>query len=352
MRCLTLAEGLAARGADCHFICREHEGNLNKLIRSMGYLVYALPAPVQPVVAASPSVDAGSLAEPSGHQHWLGVTQEKDADDCTAIVARLHPDWLIVDHYSFDTSWEAALKPYYGRLMVIDDLADRPHISDLLLDQTFGRGPHDYEGLLPAGCQLLCGSQYALLRPEFVDLRSYSLHRRAAPQLRELLITLGGVDKDNITGQVLEALRACPLPADCRITVVMGPTSPWLSEVERQARLLPWPAHVRFGVNNMAELMAKADLAIGAAGATSWERCCLGLPTILLVLAENQQHVARSLAQAGAAYPLAVQEIVQRLPSMLTSLLEDLEALKIISRSAAQITDGRGTATVINFLEA
>ena len=128
--------------------------------------------------------------------------------------------------------------------------------------------------------------------PEFAALRAYSLQRRARPQLRQLLITMGGVDKDNATGEVLTALRVCPLPADCQITVVMGTTAPWLSEVEQLARDMPWPTRVLVGVNDMARLMAESDLAIGAAGATSWERCCLGLPTAMFVLAENQKYAA------------------------------------------------------------
>src|SRR5690606_15243077 len=123
---------------------------------------------------------------------------------------------------------------------------------------------------------VLCGSQYALLRPDFAALRAYSLRRRERPQLRHLLLTMGGVDKDNATGRVLQALTASELPASCRITVVMGATAPWLAEVRQLAEQLPWSTSVRVGVSDMAQLMADSDLAIGAAGATSWERCCLG----------------------------------------------------------------------------
>src|SRR5690606_2585434 len=147
------------------------------------------------------------------HSHWLGATQTQDAAGCVPILAKLNPDWLIVDHYALDARWERALKPHYRKLMVIDDLADRPHQCDLLLDQTFGRDAEDYQTWVPANCRLLCGSHYALLRPEFAALRPYSLARRATPQLRQLLITMGGVDKDNATGQVLEALRASQLSA-------------------------------------------------------------------------------------------------------------------------------------------
>lgn len=351
MRCLTLADALAAQGAVCQFICREHEGNLLELIRSKGYTAHALRIQ-HGSVGASLLASRADYETQTAHSHWLGASQTDDAAACTQIIAEQHPDWLIVDHYALDACWEQALKPYYNRLMVIDDLADRPHISNVLLDQTFGRKPEDYSTFVPVGCQLLCGSQYALLRPEFSNLRPYSLQRRTKPQLRQLLITMGGVDKDNATGQVLEALRSCALPADCRITVVMGATAPWLKEVERLAQNMPWPTRVKVGVGDMAQLMADSDLAIGAAGATTWERCCLGLPTIMVVLADNQHQVAQGLEQAGAAYVIeSIHSIGRHLPNRLTPLIESPMLLRAMSQSASDIVDVHGIDNVVQHLE-
>lgn len=347
MRCLTLADALAAQGAECHFICREHSGNLTKHIRNKGYRVSVLPVLEQAI--ASPSTED----EPQlTHAHWLGASWQQDADACTTILAEQHPDWLIVDHYALDARWEKALKAHYRKLMVIDDLADRPHTCQLLLDQTFGRDAGDYQLWVPADCMLLCGSRYALLRPEFAALRPCSLRRRSNPQLRQLLITMGGVDKDNATGQVLEALKSCVLPDDCHITVVMGATAPWLDDVRQLAAQMRWPTEVRVNVSDMAQQMADSDLAIGAAGATSWERCCLGLPTVMLVLAENQRQVARGLEQAGAVQVLQnPQQIHESLPVLLRLLLSSSERLSIMSRAAAAIADGNGVAAVIQYLE-
>jgi UDP-2,4-diacetamido-2,4,6-trideoxy-beta-L-altropyranose hydrolase len=342
MRCLTLADVLAARGADCQFICRAHEGNLIEFIRSKGYTAHALL-----VGATLPR----SPADPA-HYPWLGATQAEDAEACAPILAAQRPDWLIVDHYALDACWERALAPHYCKLMVIDDLADRFHACDLLLDQTFGRNSADYRPLVPADCRLLCGSHYALLRPEFAALRPYSLQRRARPALRELLITMGGVDKDNATGQVLQALRTCPLPTDCRIAVVMGATAPWLDEVRTQAQAMPWPTQVRVGVSEMAQMMADSDLAIGAAGATSWERCCLGLPTIMLVLAENQLKVAQGLEQVGAAaLVISRQSVAYQLAPLLGALVSNPQNLNAMSRSSATIVDGTGSHSVTALLE-
>lgn len=347
MRCLTLADALSAHGADCQFICRAQEGNLIDFIRGKGYVAHILPAVHD---ASTGSSAPGPSASPHdvAHAPWLGATQAADAEACAPILAAQRPDWLIVDHYALDARWERALAPHYRKLMVIDDLADRPHTCDLLLDQTFGRDASDYRPLVPADCRLLCGSQYALLRPEFAALRPYSLQRRAQPSMRELLVTMGGVDKDNATGQVLQALRTCPLPADCSITVVMGATAPWLEDVRKQAQDMPWPTRVLVGISDIAQLMADSDLAIGAAGATSWERCCLGLPTIMLVLAENQRKIAEGLCKAGAAH-LVDMALTNNQPLIAPKYIET-PSLSAMRCAAAAITDGLGAEQVMENL--
>lgn len=353
MRCLTLADALTAGGASCEFICRAHPGNLLGLIRSKGYTAHALAISPNLVAAGMSRCNTESSEQFPAHGHWLGASQSEDAAACAPILAELQPDWLIVDHYALDARWEQALKPHYRRLMVIDDLADRPHACDLLLDQTFGRQSEDYRVWVPGDCQVLCGSGYALLRPEFAALRSYSLQRRVKPQLRQLLISMGGIDKDNATGWVLDALHGSPLPGDCRITVVMGLTAPWLDEVKRQALSMPWPTEVLVGVSDMARLMADSDLAVGAAGATSWERCCLGLPTIMLVLADNQRQVAQGLEQGQAARTIErLQDIGSCLPKLLRHLIEHPSVMQLMSQSATRIVDGKGVSTVVHLLGA
>lgn len=339
MRCLTLAEALAAKGTQCTFICREHAGNLIQYIQSKGYTVHSLPM--------------GSEADTDlAHSAWLGATQAQDTQACAPLLAALQPDWLVVDHYALDARWEAALAVHCGQVMVIDDLADRPHACHMLLDQTFGRSAVDYWPFVPEGCSLLCGSNYALLRPEFAALRPYSLQRRAQPKLKHLLITMGGVDKDNVTGLVLAGLRDSPLPEDCEITVVMGATAPWLADVQQKAQNMRWPTTVRVGVTDMAQLMADSDLAIGAAGATTWERCCLGLPTIMLVLAKNQLKIAQGLEQAGlAAIVTSGLNADHQISALLGTLASSPNELSAMSRSSAGIVDGMGACSVTALLE-
>ncbi|TDR57253.1 UDP-2,4-diacetamido-2,4,6-trideoxy-beta-L-altropyranose hydrolase [Halomonas ventosae] len=340
MRCLTLAEALTAQDAACHFLCREHVGHLCDAIEARGFTVHRLPRMSQG--GSATDTDDASL----DHAHWLGTTWEQDAEACGRLMAQLAPDWLVVDHYALDSRWESTVLPKQTRLLVIDDLADRPHRADLLLDQNLGRAAEDYAGLLPAECRVMAGPRFALLRPEFEALRERSLaRRRRQPGLKRLLITLGGVDKDNATGQVLDTLKACDLPDDLGITVVMGATAPWLDDVEASASRLPWTTEVVVNISDMARRMAEADLAIGAAGSTSWERCCLGLPTLMLVLAENQRAIARALDKAGAARCLGVPSELDDLPRHLATL-QAPDTLQVMSRAAALLSAGEGVNTL------
>lgn len=342
MRCLTLADALKAQGAHCHFISREHPGHLLEVIRQRGHAVTALPA------GNLTSATANDPLPKLAHAAWLGCDWQTDAQQTGAILASLQPDWLVVDHYALDQRWETALQPHYQKLMVIDDLADRPHRCDLLLDQNLGRQPKHYASLVPAHCQVLTGPHYALLRPEFAALRPYSLQRRQAqPALRQLLITMGGVDQPNATGQVLQALKTCALPADCRITVIMGLMAPWLKNVRELDGQMPWPTEVVVNVNDMAQRMADSDLAIGAAGSTSWERCCLGLPTLMVVLAENQQAGAQALEAAHAARLIgSVSNIATQLPQALRELTDSKHQMRM-SLAASSITNGQGVEKIL-----
>lgn len=346
MRCLTLADALRAQGAQCQFISRAHPGHLLEVIRQRGYKVNSLVAPVQ---KAQDAIESITTTGQPAHASWLGSTWQTDAQETAAVLAGLKPDWLVVDHYALDEPWEEALAGHYSKLMVIDDLADRPHCSDLLLDQNLGRLPQDYASLVPTNCQVLTGPRYALLRPEFAALRPYSLQRRQAqPSLRQLLVTMGGVDQTNATGQVLQVLTTCTLPPDFRICVVMGLTTPWLQNVRELAAQMPWPTEVVVNVNDMAQRMAESDLSISAAGGTSWEQCCLGLPTLMVVLAENQQPGAQAMEAAQAVRLIgAVADIATQLPLAVAELIEPARQSRM-SLVASAVSDGSGVEKIMN----
>lgn len=336
MRCLTLADALRAEGANCHFLCRPHPGNLIALITARGHLVSELPA----------FTGAAAVPTSPAHAAWLGTDQASDAADCLAVLGDVpFADWLVVDHYALDRDWHGRLRPAARWRLVLDDLADRAHDCDLLLDPGIGRGPADYAGLIPPHARLLTGPEHALLRPEFVAHRAESLARRADPRLRQLLVTLGGVDKDNITCRVLEALDHSALPEGCVITVVMGPHAPWLAEVQARAARMTASTRVLVGVDDMARLMCDSDLAIGAAGSTAWERCCLGLPSIQMVLAENQRDAAAALESMEAAIGLPdTASLTCALPRALAELGPD--RLATLSHRAASVTNGSGTVAI------
>lgn len=343
MRCLTLANALRERGCRCHFLCREHPGNLNDLISEQGFAVHNLS------VGENMSLEFRWNLDSPVHAEWLGVDWKKDAAQVWSVISKMEIDWLIVDHYAIDANWERELRLACRKLMVIDDLADRSHECDFLLDQNLGRTEADYHGLVPDTCMVYTGPQYALLRPEFAAMRSYSLARRVEPQLRHLLITMGGVDKDNVTGKVLNMLKNCRLPTNFCITVVMGTHAPWVDQIFVQAQEMDRKIEVLSNVRDFAKLMADSDLAIGAAGSTAWERCCLGLPTLMMILADNQKQVAKSLVEGGCAMLL---EDVSQVPGLIEEFLSLSQSKKLteMQRACSSITDGGGTSRLVDIL--
>ena len=197
MRCLTLAEMLKNQGNECYFICRNHTGNLIDKIQQSGFQAYVIG------INENNHIKEKALFNEDNtlfHADWLGATQQQDAQDCLAILGQLQVDWLIVDHYALDKTWQQLLKPYYKKLMVIDDLGDREHLADLLLDQNYGSTFEKYQDLVPENCEVLAGCKVALLRPEFAMWRDFSLKRRKDEmEVKHIIITLGGVDPDNYT---------------------------------------------------------------------------------------------------------------------------------------------------------
>lgn len=267
MRCLTLAESLAKRGAAVSFLCRELAGNLCDHIEARGFRTFRL----------APGADDA------------GATEE--------ILEELKPDWLVVDNYALDAAWESRMRPLAGRIMVIDDLADRRHDCDLLLDQNYYADLESrYLGLVPETCRLFLGPRHALLRPEFPEARSAMAERTGT--VTRVLVFFGGSDSTNETGKALEALarfKEKALSAD----VVVGASNPRKELIREQCAALPGVAfHCQ--VPNMAHFMADADFAFGAGGTATWERCFLGLPAAAIVLARNQLEVIRAVEGAGA----------------------------------------------------
>ncbi|OYU68356.1 MAG: UDP-2,4-diacetamido-2,4,6-trideoxy-beta-L-altropyranose hydrolase, partial [Burkholderiales bacterium PBB5] len=283
MRCLSLASALRERGAVCRFIGRAEPGHALQLVADAGFALHHLPVEPGPLDEAADAAATAALL-----QRWPAS------------------DWLLVDHYRLGLAWEQALRPWVRRLAVIDDLSDRAHDADLLLDQNLDSGGlRQRPGLLPAPCQRLIGPAYALLRPEFAELRA----QHAGPAgrhtaLRRLLVfytaghDLGETWKalQGVAGFAAQARRAGLPPL--QVDVVAGPANPQQAEISALCTQWGWTLHGQ--TPHIAQLMAEADLALGAGGASNWERCALGLPALVTVLAENQAAVAQALHQAGA----------------------------------------------------
>jgi len=338
MRCLSLADTLRKHGVNCIFFCRPRPGDMLEVIKQRGYKAVALPS----------LGDDSRLFDfkESTCASWLGTRWDIDAFDTYKALNDQILDWLIVDHYALDQNWESALRIGCRHLMVIDDLADRPHDCDILLDQNLGRSASDYKNLLSENVLQLVGPKFALLREEFEIARPESLVQRSTIKCKHLLIAMGGIDQHNITEQILEALETSSLQRDLRISVVLGSKAPHLENVKIRASIMNWKTRVISGLSDVAKLMSDSDLAIGAAGVTAWERCCMGLPSIIMVLADNQRAGAIALENAGAALIADnVNEIVLQLKSFL-SPEGNLNLLERMSASAANIVDGRGTARV------
>lgn len=328
MRCLTLADELALRGAGATFICRELQGNLIDFIAAKGYRVRGLP---RPAVEYAPTV------EDVAHVAWLGVSQEEDAAaTATALGSLPKPQWLIVDHYALGSRWERVLTPCAGKIMVIDDLADRSHDCELLLDQNFYLDPLvRYDGLVPGTCRKLLGPRYALLRPEFATAGK-NLRRRDG-KIGRILVFFGGVDPSNETWKTLLALEATGAQ-DVVVDVVVGAGNQQKERIEEFCR-----DHERYHyhcqVDNMAELMVAADLAIGAGGTTTWERCSVALPSVSIVIAANQLETTQAVAWAGATVYLGTHDevSVEEISSAVMDLKNAPERVVALGRKSLSI---------------
>lgn len=258
-------------------------------------------------------------------------------------------DLLAVDHYGLDATYESALRGWAGRVLVIDDLADRVHDADILLDQTLGREAADYKGLVPDACTLLLGPDHAILRDQFRRARPLALARRIEGPARRLLIACGLGDHLGLTLRVLEALATVP-NSGLEVDIVIGGAAPNLDEVRRCAAALPDPVTVRTDVADMAGAMLRADLCVGAAGTSSWERCALGLPSLYFTAVANQERIARALAASGAGLPLGAPGALssEEIADRLTGLAADSAERAEMARCAARICDGRGAGRVLN----
>lgn len=335
MRCLTLADGLKQRGAQIRFVSRDLPAHLRDMLtaKNMGFV--SLGSDVNPL-------PSGDLA----HASWLGTGQAQDAQATIHALSDQSWDWLVVDHYALDARWESALRGTAKKIMVIDDIADRQHDCEMLLDQNlYGDMQTRYIGKVPAHCLLLLGPRYALLREEF--RRQHEQTQPRSGSVKRILVFLGGVDADNYTGSVVEALSQTD---GLHVDVVIGAQHPCREQIKAACAQHGFICHVQ--TDKMAGLMAGADLAIGAGGSATWERCCLGLPTLTICVADNQSKQIVDSASEGLLYALELKgELIPLLKRHLSVLMENNSLRHVLSRNGMQAVDGYGVMRVIGNLE-
>ncbi len=336
MRCLTLADALKERGDSSRFLSRNLPEHLRGLLDSRGHALLPL--------GPGDGVVDGGLA----HSEWLGTSQQADAEACLEALHDLPCDWLVVDHYALDERWETPLRQRAKNIFVIDDLADRNHDCDLLLDQNLhSESPARYEGRTPKGCRMLMGPRHALLRREFGSQREAVSAREGTVQ--RLLVFFGGIDERNFTGKTLEAISLIARQ-DLKVDVVIGAIHPFRDEIQSACSSLGLCCHVE--TSRIAELMAAADLSIGAGGTAVWERMSLGVPTFAIPTADNQIRQLQDLAILGLVYSPQIENPgPDSIRAHLLGLLENPALIQAISRAALRTVDGGGVERVLGCLE-
>jgi UDP-2,4-diacetamido-2,4,6-trideoxy-beta-L-altropyranose hydrolase len=325
MRCLSLADVLAARGDRCAFLCRPAPGDLIGEIERRGYTVIRMPS-----MASEPAMS--------------------ESDDARATVEGLSNitiDWLVVDHYRLGVEWEQSSARSAENLLVIDDIG-REHECSLLLDQNFSNPMHARYRRTLSESKLLMGPQYALLRAEFAASRAAALQRRTGTLVR-ILVSMGGSDSSNATARALVGLESA-WRKGWQVDVIIGAGNPHRESIESICSRLP-AATLYVQTSNMAQLMTAADCAIGAGGSTTWERCCLGLPALVSMLSVDQISIATAVAQAGAQSLVGLDHEVTIADYAREVSAISSARLLAMSASAANICDGVGARRVAERLQ-
>lgn len=340
MRCITIAIEAKRRGWRSCFIIRDAEKSTIKLLQSFGIEFRIL-------------VTKDLIQKPNpkrfDHENWLTVSQEIDAKDTLEIMREFKPDWIVVDHYALDKIWYRMVRKFRSKIFIIDDLGDRELDCDLLLDQNLGASEKKYKYTVPNTCNLLLGPHYALLRDEFKDWRKKSIERRIDIDVKSVLITMGGADLENYTLAVLKELSRSKYAEKCLFKVILGRNYEHSNNLNKFVQSFELETEISTNITNMAQVMSESDLCIGAAGSTSWERCCLGLPTITLAIARNQIDLLEVMSQNDIT-----------IASNLGKILDDFDfligdgqksRLKQLSRNSSAICDGEGVGRVLSHLE-
>lgn len=345
MRCLVLADTLKRRKIDSHFICRDYSGNLINHIKKSGYTVSVLSK----INELNQSLEKENNNVFSWYERLLGDWR-LDAQFTRDIINKKKIEQLVIDHYGIDINWELLVRQSkLKKIIMIDDLANRSHTCEVLIDQNFGRKIEDYKNLVPKDCNILVGTNYGLLRDEFLKWRSSSLKGRTNRSAKKLLISFGGIDLNNLTQKIIYLLEKIQKDINFeQIYIVLGENSPHFNQISKVVKLSSLEINLLSGISNMAEIMSKSDIAIGAGGTSALERACLGLPSIIFSIAENQQYSCKQLAQINASIYLDnIKNIEKELPKALNFITNPVNLEKIKEKNKF-LCDGLGAKRVVD----
>ena len=335
MRCLTLAMAMKEQGYNISFVCRSLPGDRIHFLIQSGFDVR--------VLADKGSFDFNQLSD---HEPFENQKQLIDAEQTMVQINYLkHVNLIVVDHYGLNEIWEQKIGQSCGKLMVIDDLANRNHDCDFLLDQNFYiELENRYTNFVSKECVLMLGPKYALLRPEFLVLRQKIKPHNGI--VKHIFVFMGSGDPTNETGKVLKALKKMDFHG--LVDVVVSSANSHKNEIERVCDITENFAFHQ-NVDNMAQLMAQSDFAIGAAGATTWERCCLGLPSMVLSMAENQVEIAKGASELGLIAYLGESRDINELDVQLAliDLLGNQKRLIDMQQKSMKYVDGHGVEKIL-----
>lgn len=334
MRCLTLAERLICEGANVIFVCRDFEKNSISQIENKGIKVIKIP----------------SERETFDHIKWTKDNWRLDVEETISVINEMEKSTniLIVDHYGIDSNWEIQMSQYVNKVVVIDDLANRKHYCDLIIDPTFGESSEKYNNLIPKYAKGLYGVKYAILREDFRKFQKKDIVFRG----RKIKVHMffGGIDSLNHTTKyssiILKKFK------NVELHVVVGKAFGFTTDLIQLKTLYPENFDWVQDIDNMAEHMSKCDLAIGSPGNATWERACIGLPSAYLATNLNQIPILKRLEKKnlcvfmGEASKLDSATFVGKLSMFLSS--ETL--LKQLFYCSTKHVDGLGTDRVIKEL--
>lgn len=331
MRCLTLAMALREKGLQILFICSDLPGNISHLIEQQKFVLYRLPCGIQGTPLA------------------VAINWQTDAQQVCNILQQIESvELLVIDHYDIDKQWELMVQPYVNRIMVIDDLANREHECDILLDQDFHFDLGErYNHLLPQHCLKLLGPEFVMIRNEFLEFNTNKIRT----DVKRILIYMGGGDQNDDTTKVLNACLDLNR-TDIEIDLVVGESNPHQKKLQKMASQKQ-SLHYYYKINNFAEIMHRADLSIGGGGGTLWERCYLGLPSIVIGIAENQYKVSQVCGEIGVVQYLGSRNQVtqKQITFAIADMMANPSQLEVMSSKAKSLVDGKGCVRVLQQID-